>query len=293
MNDPYSNYPAGVNDKIISDEFGGEERMTELFTQALQKGLQRENKTREYFYITDLGKAADGCLRGLWLDFQHVDKAEHGIGKLLMFDHGNRIHETINRYLFESGLFSTLEFEGQCNLEILGEDFHGRYDCMAVVDDEPIIIDYKTVRGAAFEHLIEPKTSHVAQVQAYLMALELRRGYVIYIDREGQNGWRIFEIGRDDDNVKTLATKCIHARYNEPPILEPVFKKDELKTKTNYYVSCPWQCQYCDYYGVSCKGAMPKELDIGKAFAAEEVKGQLVIKAGFEPYFEDMEKFNV
>lgn len=265
--------------------------MEELFLKALKSGLSREEKQREHFYITDIGKAADGCMRALYLDFQHAKKAELGIGKLLMFEHGNKIHDTVNSLLSESEMFPYVQAEQRCELEIDGEVFHGRYDCMTEVNGEKVILDYKTTRGAAFQYLTEPKESHVAQVQAYLMALDLKTGYVVYIDREGQNGFMLFGIGRDDDHVTELARKCINAKNEAADILQPNFRRDELKTKTNYYVSCPWQCSYCDYYGVSCDGAMPKELDIGKAFAAEEKGGVLTVKEGFEPYFTDMTRF--
>ncbi|MCK9479876.1 MAG: PD-(D/E)XK nuclease family protein [Firmicutes bacterium] len=267
--------------------------MNNSFATALKQGLTREEKIRDKFYITDIGKACDGCMRCLYLDFQHAPKADLGVGKLLMFEHGNRIHDTINEFLLQSELFKNVIAEQRCELNIDGHVFSGRYDCKAEVEGKEVIIDYKTVRGAAFQHLDEPKESHAAQVMAYLMALNLYEGHVVYIDREGQNGFRIFGIGRDDEYVISLARKCIKAKETQANILKPIYKKEELKTKINYYVSCPWQCSYCDYYGISCDGAMPKELDIGKAWAAEKKGGELNIKEGFEPYFKDMEKFNV
>ncbi|MFA5378460.1 MAG: hypothetical protein WC455_22085, partial [Dehalococcoidia bacterium] len=123
---------------------------------------------------------------------------------------------------------------------------------------------------AAFQYLIEPKPSHIAQVLGYVTAEDADGAALIYIDREGQNGVRVFEIGRDDEGVYANIAKLKEiAAGSIPPILSPILEKVERKQFTTIYVKQPWNCDYCRYQDVSCIGALPYEL------RAKEIAGRV------------------
>jgi hypothetical protein len=132
--------------------------------------------------------------------------------------------------------------------------------------------------------LIEPKPSHIAQVLGYVTAEDADGAALIYIDREGQNGVRVFEIGRDDEGVyANIAMLKEIAAGEKPPILSPILERVKRKQFTTIYVKQPWNCDYCRYQDVSCIGALPYEL------RAKEIAGR--VKDGkYEP---ENEKYTV
>ena len=265
------------------------------FLNHIKKSFENDNQERLEFHISDLGKAieGEGCLRQLYLRLTGAEQKEHGIGKLLMFSHGNKIHETINQLLRNTN-FGIISTERACKFEVDGNVFYGRYDVKIKEDNNKLaIVDYKTIRGNAFNYLNEAKSSHIAQIRGYLMATNIDKGYIVYIDREGQNGFRLFPVFRNDEEIKQLARKCIVAKEKIMDILEPKYLKKELKTKTNFYIKNPWQCSYCDYYGITCEGAISEETNINNNEIIAEIKSdELIIhRQDLKEHFEDLSKF--
>jgi hypothetical protein len=207
-------------------------------------------------HISDLGVPCGGCPRQLWLRLHGAEARPLRLGELMMFDAGQRIHDRMVEAMKLGGI-QVVYSEKPTSLEGLT----GRYDVKLRDGGKTIIGDYKTVRGAAFQHLIEPKPSNVAQVQGYTTAEDADGAALIYIDREGQNGVRVFEIARDDESVYANITKLkAIASGDIPPILSPILDRAERKQFTTIYVKQPWNCDYCRYQDVSCAGALPPEL---------------------------------
>lgn len=173
-----------------------------------------------------------------------------------MFDAGQRIHDRMVEVLRAGGL-DVIDSEQPTIID----GITGRYDVKIRVDGEIIIVDFKTVRGKAFQYLIEPKPSHIAQVLGYVTAEDADGAGIIYIDREGQNGVEVFEIARDDESVyaNIVKIKAI-AAGDIPPLLLPILDRVERKQFTTVYLKQPWNCDYCRYQDVSCAGALPYDL---------------------------------
>ncbi len=246
--------------------------MTKVITmpdlpKALQKGLERKDDTWDntVLHVSDLSVALgpEGtCPRSLWLRLKGAKKLPPTAGKLLMFDHGHRIHERVVEIL-EKGLPEKWQITG-VEEPVRIEGITGTLDFM-VWDQETdtlVIVDFKTQRGRAFGYLNGPKPSHVLQVQSYMAAEDVDHGLLFYLDREGQNASVQFEVERDDQKVGWAIeeAKRIQAAKEAPPLLSAYLDITENKGPDSVKLKEPWQCSYCDYRHVSCEGALPKDM---------------------------------
>jgi len=231
----------------------------------MEEGLrnQKDDWGDDRLHISDLSVyLEDGkCPRELWLRLNGYEKRELTAGQMLMFDHGHRIHERIVEILTKpleerEWVISKIEKP----VEVLG--IRGRAD-MVIKHEEgmEVVVDFKTLRGRAFQYLEQPKESHVLQVQAYMMGEGASKGVVFYLDREGQNAARQFVVDRDDETVSEAIkyAKSIQQMENLPDELNPKVEIKKNKGPDSVYLKLPWQCDYCQYRDVSCEGALPKE----------------------------------
>ena len=236
----------------------------------LEEGLrsQKDNWGGNRLHISDLSVYLENgkCPRELWLRLKGYEKRELTAGQMLMFDHGHRIHERIVDILEVPLLNNDWKISRvEEPVSVLG--VKGRAD-MVLEHEEgmEIVVDFKTLRGRAFQYLEQPKEAHIIQVQAYMMGEDAEKGIIFYLDREGQNAARQFVIDRDDEKVsKAVEYAKEIAKMNEPPEgLTPKVEIKKNKGPDSVYLKLPWQCDYCQYRDVSCEGALPQEYrDLG------------------------------
>ena len=232
------------------------------------------------------------CPRALTLRLLGMQKRPPHLGQILMFDHGNRIHDRIVD-LLRLGLegWRVLLVEG---VVALPGDVTGRFDTLLRSDEgKEYIVDYKTVRGRAFRFMDGPRDSHVLQVRAYCLGADADGGILLYVDREGQNYVQQYEVFRNDDQVKGAieVAQCYREwakeyargmRFDLPSIMPPKLIINENKGPDSIKLSMPWQCQYCDYLDVSCEGALPPEQRISGIVGHVTDEG-FRVKEGCEP----------
>ena len=223
-------------------------------------------------HVSDLSTPTEGCPRQLWLRLRGAQKKKPTPGQLLMFRHGNRIHRELIEDLW-TGLPSEwdiiavekpIEFEG----------IIGRCDCLLQnrQTKEIIVVDFKSKRGKKFKHLDaegKPQPGDPLQVQGYSYGFTVRAicepvcGTIVYVDREGQNGFRQFDdIPNDFQAVKDAIAeiKTIAGLSEAPPILEAELKININKRDDSVELPNRWQCDYCDYRDISCHSALPEDL---------------------------------
>ena len=268
-------------------------------TRAIEHGLRRTEPDHEWdqsvLHVSDLGAAIDGpdgkCTRQLWLRLRGADRKPHTLGQVLMFDHGNRIHERMGDLLVAglpgggevlhvekkvdlngiTGRLDTMLVGGPMSIPVKREDISVALDAQDG-SDERIVVDWKTVRGNAFRYMDGPKPMNVLQLQAYMMAEHAGGGILVYIDREGQNFVQQYNIPRDDKAVRYACgyveavkrwaywSDCHELPLSSgPSILQPILKRNENKGPDSIKLEMPWQCSYCEYCDVSCPGALEPE----------------------------------
>ena len=246
---------------------------------ALEKGIDKLQPVHEWnndnIHVSDLAVFLSDsdrkCHRSLWMRLRGYKKKKYLPGKKLMFLQGNRLHEIaaeLLKYGLKDWYISATEYNVSDGLP---DGVTGRTDLILSRGNELMIVDFKTVRGGAFGYLNEPKESHKLQVRTYMYATGADYGAVLYIDREGQNFARQFPIEKDNFMVEAAIKKAkvIAEQKIMPEKMSPKIKTRKNKGPDAVYAELPWQCKYCDYLDVSCKGALPFE------FRGNTVKGYL------------------
>lgn len=224
----------------------------------------------------------DSCARQLALSRDGAEKAKPHPGQQLMWENGHQIHALFWAALdaFPPEWAREIRFEEYVEREVPnpgGGDpilLRGFVDLMILHDLglqglEWEIVDGKTVRGAAFRYGEKdwPRETDALQVWLYDHILgeeatteggetyPITGGSVLYIDREGQNGFRACDVflekGRSSvERVLKVASRIITSDAM-PRVLDAVVKRGKVMR--------PWLCDYCPYLNISCPGA-----DIGR-----------------------------
>jgi len=263
---------------------------------ALEKALASKGDDwgKLALHVTDLAVAIEGedgkCKRQLWLRLNGAAEQPATLGKQLMFDHSHGIHERIVPMLKE-GLKGTgwvLEHVELSLKGLLPEGVDsGRVDTvLRGPNHEVIILDFKSVRGNAWQYLEQPKPAHVLQVQTYAEAYGADGAMILYIDREGQNGVKAFTVERDDEKVfhAVQVAAAIKSDVIGPERCKPVVKIRTNKGPDAVYLESGWRCDYCEFRDVSCEGSLlPHLRDLG-VVAKRAADGSLTSNGNSEAF---------
>lgn len=196
------------------------EKIDELY---LSKHRDRD---KEHFYITDSGK----CPRAVYFQFKKVPKKEMDARALRIFEHGDYTHMRIISTLFALGLVKATEIDIP-NKEIV----HGRADVIVNIDNEPYVVEIKSINSAAFFKRNEPDPDHYKQLQMYLHFFNIKKGILIY------------------ENKNTQELKEFTVEYDEKTVREILEKFEILKAQIQNNIVPPvndveeWRCGYCPY----------------------------------------------
>jgi len=270
--------------------------MNDLFAPDLCAAVERaldqpDDWGRDRLHVTDLAVSIPGpdgkCERSLQLRLQDAERTPDQIGKQIMFDHSHRIHERLTQ-LLEMGLAHTdwiiVAIEQKVPEGSLPYGVTGTPDMVLLNlrTRQTVVVDFKSIRGKSFDYLDGPKPSWVLQVQTYMKVKPAELGVILVIDREGQNGMRQFVIERDDKKVDQAIEYAQEVRESEElfPVLEKLVKIRHNKTCDTVYRNAPWQCDYGEFRGPSCPGAVEKELEPHMGHVGRLVDGKFVPKKG-------------
>jgi CRISPR/Cas system-associated exonuclease Cas4 (RecB family) len=183
------------------------------------------------------------CLRRQWLIYKKglpVSEEKAGIFRI-----GELFHGFLSQAFRSSGLdvraeeapFVIVLLEEEPKLELgLGPRISGRADLILGIDGEAYIIEAKSIRRLPKE----PLRHHVAQLQLYLAGLGLRRGFLVYLDKEALRH-AIFPI---EYNASLLKGILERARGLHEALLRDKSPEPDGE---------PWECRYCEFGG-ECEG---------------------------------------
>lgn len=179
-----------------------------------------------------------------------------------MLSNGDLGHEGVANLLLY-GLphagYVVLSVEERVFFEHNGERIGSRLDVLIqeIATGDKYVIDVKTKRGAAFKFLDEAKPSDEIQVQLYIAATDSVAGFLVYADREGQNGFRVFRVERDDSRPQKAVEILQQLRDGtlepEYPVLRVTVSKN--KGDDSIYLKDPWQMDWCDLKECRCSKA--------------------------------------
>jgi CRISPR-associated protein Cas4 len=188
---------------------------------------QQTEKERSHFYISEAGK----CARAIYFTWKKLPKKAKEARILRIMDHGDYTHMRIMSVLFSLGLVKATEITIPAQ-----EIIHGRADAIVNINDEPWVVEIKSINSYGFQKLERPKKEHVCQIQLYLHYFKIKKGVLIYENKDNQD-LREFEVEYDEKFAKALVEDFhILKHMIDNNIIPPVPNDME-----------EWECNYCDY----------------------------------------------
>jgi CRISPR/Cas system-associated exonuclease Cas4 (RecB family) len=213
----------------------------------------QKNREQTRFYITDAGK----CPRAVFFKFKNVAKTPMDARILRIFEHGENIHRSIFNVLYRLriGVVTEIAIPQQ-------EIISGRADAILCVGNENYVLDIKSMNSMIFRKLVEPKEENVYQIQLYLHYFNIKKGILLYVDKDRQE-MKEFTVDYDEVLCKSLLDKFYALKDKVEKNVVPSRLEDYPKN---------WQCNYCQFKDI-CK--MAKEDVINW----EELKNKIEVQS--------------
>jgi CRISPR/Cas system-associated exonuclease Cas4 (RecB family) len=189
---------------------------------------QEGRKNQLHFYITDAGK----CQRAIFFKFKNVAAEKTDPRLLRIFEHGEYLHRNLFNILYRLKIGVTTEVKIP-EQEIIS----GRADAILCLGGENYVLDIKSINSMAFRKLMTPKEENLYQIQLYLHYFKIKKGILLYIDKDMQE-IKEFVVNYDANLVGQLLIG-----------FEQLRKKIETDTLPVALFDYPtnWQCGYCQY----------------------------------------------
>ncbi|MFC1629782.1 PD-(D/E)XK nuclease family protein [Patescibacteria group bacterium] len=201
-----------------------------MLKELIDKFYLDQQKTRDqiHFYITDAGK----CPRAVFFKFKKAPREKISARVLRLFEKGEYLHRNIINILIRLGIVVSSEIKIPAQ-----EIISGRADVIISLDNELYVVDIKSMNSMIFRKLTSPKEENVYQLQLYLHYFNIKKGILLYIDKD-QQSIKEFLVNYDKGLVKSLIKDF-----------------QDLKTKIDSDTIPPqmldypanWQCRYCQF----------------------------------------------
>jgi CRISPR-associated protein Cas4 len=193
----------------------------------------QRNKEQTRFYITDAGK----CPRAVFFRFKNAPREPVEARIMRIFEHGEHIHRNIFNILYRLKLGVTTEIPIPSQ-----EIISGRADAILCVGNENYVLDIKSINSMIFRNLSAPKEENIYQLQLYLHYFDIKKGILLYIDKDQQE-IKEFLVEYDQTLCKGLLDKFYALKAdietNKTPQRLPDYPRN-------------WQCNYCQFKDI-CK----------------------------------------
>src|SRR3989338_1179287 len=154
----------------------------------------QKNKEQTRFYITDAGK----CSRAVFFRFKNAPREPVQARIMRIFEHGENIHRNIFNILYRLRLGVTTEIPIPSQ-----EIISGRADAILCINNENYVLDIKSMNSMIFRNLAQPKEENVYQIQLYMHYFDIKKGILLYIDKDQQEIKEFF-VEYDEPLVKSL-----------------------------------------------------------------------------------------
>jgi len=200
----------------------------------------QKNRDQTKFYITDAGK----CPRAVFFKFKNAPREPIDARLMRIFERGENIHRSIFNILYRlrMGVVTEIPIPSQ-------EIISGRADAILCIGNENYVLDIKSINSMVFRKMTEPKEDNVYQIQLYLHFFNIKKGILLYIDKDMQE-MKEFFVDYDEALCKDLLDKFNVLKDQVDGDILPARLKDYPKN---------WQCTYCAYKDV-CKAVNPDKM---------------------------------
>jgi CRISPR/Cas system-associated exonuclease Cas4 (RecB family) len=221
-----------------------------------EKEKRKKEKERIRFFISEAGK----CPRMIFFRFKKAPAEEIEPERLRIFEEGEIIQQRILRHLFSLGVVRATE------IQIPPQELvSGRADAIVSFTERtfadlgieikekielglPYVLEIKSISGKMNLKKL-PLPEHVNQLQLYLHYFKIKRGILLYLNKDTQEiSEFVFEYDRE------LAEKILNW-------FSKLKEKVEADLVPLRLVDWPnnWQCQKCEFFEI-CKIAGEKEI---------------------------------
>ncbi len=193
----------------------------------------QKNKDQTKFYITDAGK----CSRAVFFKFKNAPREPMDARIMRIFERGENIHRSIFNILYRLrlGVVTEIPIPSQ-------EIISGRADAILCIGNENYVLDIKSINSMIFKRMTEPKEDNLYQIQLYLHFFNIKKGILLYIDKDQQE-MKEFFIDYDEVLCKSLLDKFYTLKDQVEKNIVPARLTDYPRN---------WQCSYCAFKDV-CK----------------------------------------
>lgn len=193
----------------------------------------QKNKDQTKFYITDAGK----CQRSVFFKFKNAPREPMDARILRIFERGENIHRSIFNILYRLrlGVVTEIPIPSQ-------EIVSGRADAILCVGNQNYVLDIKSINSMVFRNMTAPKEENIYQIQLYLHFFNIKKGILLYIDKDQQE-MKEFLIDYDEALCKSLLDKFYALKEQVEKNILPARLADYPRN---------WQCSYCSFKDV-CK----------------------------------------
>ena len=202
----------------------------------------RKERRQHHFYVTDAGK----CQRAVFFRFKKAPAEAMEPRLLMIFDHGDHIHQMIMKALFGARKMHVVAAEVNIPPQ---EIISGRADAIVSDGKELYILDIKSINGQIFRNLAAPKSDHINQIQLYLHFFGQKKGILLYVNKDTQELKEFFV-----DYQPQIADHLL----KELSLLKDKIERNIIPARSSSLSD--WQCQYCQFKEI-CKIAGPNEVD--------------------------------
>ena len=184
-------------------------------------------KERTNFYISE----ADNCPRQTYYSFKNKPKATTEPQVKRILEQGEYTHLRLMSALFGMGIVRAVEITIPPN-----ELFRGRADAIITFNDEPYLLEIKTVKDYAFKIMEKPTAAITKQVQLYLHYFNLDKAIVIVENKDTQ-ALKEFIVEKDQKLIDGLLQQFDYLQDQVGSNVVPQ-KPEDLAA---------WKCKLCAY----------------------------------------------
>jgi CRISPR/Cas system-associated exonuclease Cas4 (RecB family) len=202
---------------------------------------QQRDKEQTRFYISDIGK----CSRAVFFKFKNAPREKMDARMLRVYERGEYLHRNIFNILYRLKIGITTEVSIPTQ-----ELVSGRADAIICIGNENYVLDIKSINSMIFKNLNQPKEENAQQLQLYLHYFNIKKGILLYIDKDQQN---IKEFIIDYDSV------FVQSLLNNLKDLKTKIDNNIIPDRLEDY-PLNWQCQYCQFKEI-CQMAGGEEIN--------------------------------
>ena len=190
---------------------------------------EKVNGIRDYFHISEVDK----CQRAIYYKMKGYPGKGYSAGTYRKLENGDYVHRRLMSMITSIGVVIAAE------IRIPEEKiFHGRADAIVSIDNDPYVLEIKSMNSYAFKRLEDPDKAHLKQIQLYMHYFNIDKGIILVENKDNQE-LKEFVVAKDEKILQEISANFIS--------LKKMFDDNTLPPKPKFSRNDKWKCDYCAY----------------------------------------------